>query len=85
MTKTRNEQSIVIPRELRAKIKPWRETMEYEVRRAMRLAMDDKVIAAALLGVGKTTIYRRLEEFSTKHVARKNRARARGQSRGGAR
>lgn len=72
MTTARKDKLIVIPRELRAKVKPWRQTLKNEIRRAMKVAKGDKVIAAALLEIGKTTLYRRLEELSTKQ----NRARA---------
>jgi transcriptional regulator with PAS, ATPase and Fis domain len=75
----------VIPRELRTKIKPWRQTVENEIRRALTLVENDKVIAAALLGIGKTTIYRRLEKSSTRRVARKSPGSARSRSRAGAR
>lgn len=76
MTRARKKKSIIIPRKLRAKIKPLRKTLDNEVRHAMKLARGQRELAAALLGIGKTTLYRRLKELSSKHVARKNRARA---------
>lgn len=50
-------------RRLSGKVTPWRETEMKEVRAALRKAQGDKIIAAALLGIGKTTIYRKLEKF----------------------
>jgi len=61
MRRARNKISRAIPPGLRAKVKPWRQTKLNEFRRATRLANGDKVIAAALLGVSKTTVYRILE------------------------
>lgn len=60
--------SVVIPRDLRAKVKPWRETKLNEFRRAVRLAKGDKVIAGALLGVGRTTMYRVLNDLYPESV-----------------
>jgi transcriptional regulator of acetoin/glycerol metabolism len=38
------------------------ETKRKEVKRALTMTGGDKVLAAALLGIGKTTIYRTLGE-----------------------
>lgn len=46
------------------KLKLWRETELEVVRAALIKSQGDKVIAAALLGIGQTTIYRKLEEFA---------------------
>ena len=45
------------------RVRPWLETERKEVRAALRKAQGDKVVAAALLGIGKTTIYRKLEKL----------------------
>ncbi|HLJ26598.1 MAG TPA: hypothetical protein VKY85_07795 [Candidatus Angelobacter sp.] len=45
----------------RFKIRPLIETKRREVERALVLTKGDKVLAAALLGIGKTTVYRTLE------------------------
>jgi transcriptional regulator of acetoin/glycerol metabolism len=37
------------------------ETKRKEVERALTMTQGDKVLAAALLGIGKTTVYRTLE------------------------
>lgn len=42
-------------------IRPLVETKRREVAKALSVAQGDKVLAAALLGIGKTTIYRTLE------------------------
>jgi transcriptional regulator of acetoin/glycerol metabolism len=42
------------------KIKKWREMQNEAIDKAMRATKGDKLLVAALLGVGKTTIYRRL-------------------------
>jgi transcriptional regulator of acetoin/glycerol metabolism len=42
-------------------VRPLVETKRREVAKALSLAQGDKVLAAALLGIGKTTIYRTLE------------------------
>jgi transcriptional regulator with PAS, ATPase and Fis domain len=33
------------------------------IRHALRVTRDDKLLAAALLGIGKTTLYRRLKDL----------------------
>lgn len=38
----------------------WRDMQQQAIDKAMRATKGDKLLAAALLGVGKTTIYRRL-------------------------
>lgn len=38
------------------------ETKLKEVKKALSVTQGDKVLAAALLGIGKTTIYRTLQE-----------------------
>ena len=43
-------------------IRPLIETKLREVKRAVSIAQGDKVLAAALLGIGKTTIYRTLQD-----------------------
>jgi len=43
-------------------VRPLIETKLKEVRRAVSVAQGDKVLAAALLGIGKTTIYRTLQD-----------------------
>ncbi|HLJ25883.1 MAG TPA: hypothetical protein VKY85_04175 [Candidatus Angelobacter sp.] len=42
-------------------VRPLLETKRREVTRALTVARGDKILAAALLGIGKTTIYRTLE------------------------
>ena len=42
-------------------VRPLVETKRREVAKALSAAQGDKVLAAALLGIGKTTIYRTLE------------------------
>jgi transcriptional regulator with PAS, ATPase and Fis domain len=42
------------------KIMKWREMQRQAIDKAMRATKGDKLLAAALLGVGKTTIYRRI-------------------------
>jgi len=43
-------------------VRPLVETKLREVKRALSAAQGDKVLAAALLGIGKTTIYRTLQD-----------------------
>ncbi|HKE32150.1 MAG TPA: hypothetical protein VKD65_10535 [Candidatus Angelobacter sp.] len=43
-------------------VRPLIETKLREVKRALSAAQGDKVLAAALLGIGKTTIYRTLQD-----------------------
>lgn len=43
-------------------VRPLIETKLREVKRALSVAQGDKVLAAALLGIGKTTIYRTLQD-----------------------
>jgi transcriptional regulator of acetoin/glycerol metabolism len=43
------------------KVKPLRETVQLEVVHAMKVAKGDTILAAALLGIGKTTVYRKME------------------------
>jgi hypothetical protein len=43
-------------------VRPLIETKLKEVKRAVSVAQGDKVLAAALLGIGKTTIYRTLQD-----------------------
>ena len=43
-------------------VRPLVETKLKEVKRAVSVAQGDKVLAAALLGIGKTTIYRTLQD-----------------------
>ena len=43
-------------------VRPLVETKLKEVKRAVSMAQGDKVLAAALLGIGKTTIYRTLQD-----------------------
>jgi len=43
-------------------VRPLTETKLKEVKKALSLARGDKVLAAALLGIGKTTIYRALQD-----------------------
>jgi transcriptional regulator of acetoin/glycerol metabolism len=38
----------------------WRDMQRQAIDKAMRATKGDKLLAAALLGVGKTTIYRRI-------------------------
>ena len=45
------------------KVKPWRETERNEVHKALRKAKGDKLLAATLLGISKTTLYRKLEQL----------------------
>lgn len=47
-------------RKLCAKVKPCRDTELNEIAKAMTKAKGDKVLAAALLGIGQTTIYHKL-------------------------
>ena len=42
------------------KIMKWRDMQRQAIDKAMRATKGDKLLAAALLGVGKTTIYRRI-------------------------
>lgn len=48
-------------RRLSAKVKPWRETEIKEIRRALKKAQGDKIIAAALLEIGTSKIWRKLK------------------------
>ncbi len=41
-------------------IMKWRDMQRQAIDKAMRATNGDKLLAAALLGVGKTTIYRRI-------------------------
>lgn len=66
MNQTRKSKPKPIPRLLRAKVKPLRQTIAQQIRLAMTVARGDKPLAAALLGIGKTTLYRRLQEMSHK-------------------
>ncbi|HLJ25882.1 MAG TPA: hypothetical protein VKY85_04170 [Candidatus Angelobacter sp.] len=62
-TKRRMERPETYLAKLRKKlgVRPLVETKRREVARALTVARGDKVLAAALLGIGKTTIYRTLE------------------------
>jgi transcriptional regulator of acetoin/glycerol metabolism len=42
-------------------VKPLAETVQLEIVHAMKVAKGDTLLAATLLGIGKTTIYRRLK------------------------
>lgn len=46
-----------------AKVKPWRVTEKMEIQNAFKKAKGDKLLAATLLGISKTTFYRKLEKF----------------------
>jgi transcriptional regulator with PAS, ATPase and Fis domain len=48
-----------VPAKLRSAIKPWRETKRLEIARALKIAKNDKTLAARLLGIGKTTMYKK--------------------------
>lgn len=54
---------LLIPRALRAQVKPWRSTRKREILGAIRKSSGDLVLAATLLGIGKTTIYRACELY----------------------
>ena len=41
-------------------ITTWRELQKSAIEKAMRATKGDKLLVAALLGVGKTTIYRKI-------------------------
>jgi hypothetical protein len=57
MRRMRNVASV--PAKLRKAIKPWRETERREIARVFKIAKKDRVLAAALLGIGKTTMYKK--------------------------
>jgi transcriptional regulator of acetoin/glycerol metabolism len=64
-TKTRRRmerpETYLVKLRKKLKVRPLVETKRREVARALTVARGDKVLAAALLGIGKTTIYRTLE------------------------
>jgi transcriptional regulator with PAS, ATPase and Fis domain len=48
-----------VPANLRRAIKPWRETERREIVRTLKIAKKNKTLAATLLGIGKTTMYKK--------------------------
>lgn len=65
-------------RQLRSKIRPWLETQKTEVEQALKKAKGDKVLAASLLGIGKTTMYRKAAKFRLKPLTAMRRSRKKG-------
>lgn len=53
-------------RKLRSRIKPWRATEKLELQKALQKAKGDKRLAAGLLRIGKTTLWRKVERFRLK-------------------
>ena len=49
-----------------AQIVPWNELEKRAILNAVREAGGDKLLAARLLGIGKTTLYRKLIEYGDK-------------------
>jgi DNA-binding NtrC family response regulator len=49
-----------------AQIVPWNELEKHAILNAVREAAGDKLLAARLLGIGKTTLYRKLIEYGVK-------------------
>jgi transcriptional regulator of acetoin/glycerol metabolism len=62
MSRRRNTKSELHKLRAKLKVKPLHETLQREVIRATKIAEGDKILDAALLGIGKTTIYRKLEQ-----------------------
>lgn len=60
-TKRMKRNVAIVPAKLRRAIKPWRETERREIARVLKITKNDKVLTAILLGMGKTTIYRKTE------------------------
>jgi transcriptional regulator of acetoin/glycerol metabolism len=52
-----------ITRELRRKVAPWETTRKKEIVNALKKAQGDILLAATLLGLGKTTVYRAMEDY----------------------
>jgi transcriptional regulator of acetoin/glycerol metabolism len=48
---------------LRNKIEPWHVTQAMEVFDATVKAKGDRILAAALLGIGRTTLYMKIERY----------------------
>ena len=44
-------------------VQPLEEIERRAIDKALRATHDDKVLAAALLGIGKTTLYRKLKKY----------------------
>lgn len=55
---------------LRARIRPLEELQKKEIKRALRVVDGNIPLAAKLLGVGKTSIYRKLSAYGLKKPAR---------------
>jgi transcriptional regulator with PAS, ATPase and Fis domain len=60
-TKRMKRNVAIVPAKLRGAIKPWRETERREIARVLKITKNDKILTAILLGMGKTTIYRKTE------------------------
>ena len=60
-TKRMKRNVAIVPAKLRRAIQPWRETERREIARVLKITKNDKVLTAILLGMGKTTIYRKTE------------------------
>jgi transcriptional regulator with PAS, ATPase and Fis domain len=55
-----NKNKAIISEKLRKAITPWHETERREIAHALKIAKNDKALAATLLGIGNTTIYKKL-------------------------
>ena len=57
-----------LAQKLSARVKPWRNTEEVVIRAALKKTEGDLIVAAALLGLGKTAMRRKIQEFRLQHV-----------------
>lgn len=48
---------------LSAEVRPWRETEEKEILKALTISGGDKFEAALLLGISKNKVYRKVAEY----------------------
>jgi len=58
--KPRYSKDVLVKLRKKYKIMKWRDMQKLAIDKAMRATKGDKLLVAALLGVGKTTIYRRI-------------------------
>ena len=56
-------------RKKKGRVKPWRHTEREEILLAVNRADGDMWLAAALLGVGRTTVYRKLKAYGRKKIS----------------
>lgn len=53
-------------RKLSAVVRPWRETETRQLRQALAKTRGNMALTALLLGIARTTLYRKLEKFRSR-------------------